>query len=328
MAVVRPFGPGASGEHVRDLQRRLAAAGFEPGPADGDFGVRTEKALRAFQGSRGIDVDGICGPHSWDALVESGYQLGHRLLYLHSPELRGDDVLELQSHLDALGFHTGRVDGICGPRTAGAIADFQRNAGLVADGICGPESAAELTRLSTRIDTRSGTAGLREREDLLNASPSLMSCRIAIGEAGGLDALAGAVRRVLNVRGATVLTLHHPVWSVQAERANEHHAHAFVGLEMHDAAGEVAFFSGITHESAGGRRLAELVTSAVGPVLGIPAKSRGMRIPILRETRMPAVLCRLGPPTRVVEHTAALGNALGTAISRWAQSPVETFSHG
>jgi peptidoglycan hydrolase-like protein with peptidoglycan-binding domain len=40
---------GDSGAAVRALQRRLAAAGVDPGPADGRFGPRTEAALRAYQ---------------------------------------------------------------------------------------------------------------------------------------------------------------------------------------------------------------------------------------------------------------------------------------
>jgi peptidoglycan hydrolase-like protein with peptidoglycan-binding domain/DNA-binding CsgD family transcriptional regulator len=50
--------PGGS-ELVRDVQRRLRALGFRPGPVDGRFGPRTERAVRAFQESRGLDPDGL-----------------------------------------------------------------------------------------------------------------------------------------------------------------------------------------------------------------------------------------------------------------------------
>jgi peptidoglycan hydrolase-like protein with peptidoglycan-binding domain len=40
---------GVSGAAVRALQRRLLAAGVDPGPVDGRFGPRTEAAVRAFQ---------------------------------------------------------------------------------------------------------------------------------------------------------------------------------------------------------------------------------------------------------------------------------------
>ena len=35
-----------------------------------------------------------------------------------------------------------------------------------------------------------------------------------------------------------------------------------------------------------------------------------MRLPVLRETRMPAVLCQLGPSGPVVERTAELAQAV------------------
>ena len=45
-------------ERVRRVQERLAAAGFDPGPADGIAGPRTRAALRAFQEARGLDPTG------------------------------------------------------------------------------------------------------------------------------------------------------------------------------------------------------------------------------------------------------------------------------
>jgi Putative peptidoglycan binding domain len=45
-------------ERVRRMQERLAAAGFDPGPADGTVGPQTRAALRAFQEERGLDPTG------------------------------------------------------------------------------------------------------------------------------------------------------------------------------------------------------------------------------------------------------------------------------
>ena len=59
---------GSTGGPVSDLQRRLTAAGFSPGLADGDFGPATERAVRAFQSARALGVDGIVGPRTWEAL--------------------------------------------------------------------------------------------------------------------------------------------------------------------------------------------------------------------------------------------------------------------
>src|SRR5205807_2860203 len=91
---------GGQGEAVRDLQARLAAAGHDCTPDEpGVFGSATEEAVRAFQGKRGLRVDGLCGAQTWAALVEAGWRLGDRLLYQASPFLRGDDVAELQRRL-------------------------------------------------------------------------------------------------------------------------------------------------------------------------------------------------------------------------------------
>lgn len=61
---------GSSGDDVTRLQKRLAAAGFDPGGADGIFGSKTEAALKAFQESTGLAADGIAGPATNSKLAE------------------------------------------------------------------------------------------------------------------------------------------------------------------------------------------------------------------------------------------------------------------
>ena len=108
---------GDAGEAVRDLQHRLVGAGQTVAPVEfGTFGATTERAVRAFQTSRQIRIDGIVGPETWSALVESGFVLGDRLLYLQSPNLRGDDVGSLQHTLNRLGFDAGARTASSAPR--------------------------------------------------------------------------------------------------------------------------------------------------------------------------------------------------------------------
>ena len=38
---------------------------------DGVFGNETEKVLKQFQKDKKLDVDGICGPNTWKALIEA-----------------------------------------------------------------------------------------------------------------------------------------------------------------------------------------------------------------------------------------------------------------
>jgi peptidoglycan hydrolase-like protein with peptidoglycan-binding domain len=62
---------GSQGSAVKTLQARLQTLGFDPGPVDGIFGSGTDAAVRAFQRARGIQVDGIVGPQTWDTLYAS-----------------------------------------------------------------------------------------------------------------------------------------------------------------------------------------------------------------------------------------------------------------
>ncbi len=70
---------GDKGREVQQLQRNLAAAGFSPGPVDGEFGPQTKGALIKLQRTCRIATDGIYGPVSQKAL---------KLLLPHRPSGR------------------------------------------------------------------------------------------------------------------------------------------------------------------------------------------------------------------------------------------------
>ena len=61
---------GDDGDQVAALQAMLAAKGFAI-PTDGHFGVATDTAVKQFQQSRGLQADGVAGPHTWQALGQT-----------------------------------------------------------------------------------------------------------------------------------------------------------------------------------------------------------------------------------------------------------------
>jgi peptidoglycan hydrolase-like protein with peptidoglycan-binding domain len=62
-AVARGTGYAArdGSRRVREVQRRLSRLGYAPGPVDGIFGPRTERAAARFQAGAGLAADGVVG---------------------------------------------------------------------------------------------------------------------------------------------------------------------------------------------------------------------------------------------------------------------------
>ena len=86
---------------------------------------------------------------------------------------------------------------------------------------------------------------------------------------------------------------------------------------------EAAYFAVPGYESFGGRRLAERIISELpaAPGWGI-GSVEGLRIPILRETRPPAVLLTLGSAEMVDRHVSLVVAALHRALRAWSADPV------
>ena len=116
---------GLAGEPVKILQTKLGL------PADGQFGPKTEEALKAYQKEHGLSVDGIAGPDTFAAL-------GLYELILLKVGTSGETVKKLQT---ALG--TG-ADGKFGAGTKKAVEEYQAKNGLTADGFAGPATLAKL----------------------------------------------------------------------------------------------------------------------------------------------------------------------------------------
>ena len=61
---------GSISTYVLIAQDDLNTLGFRTGGLDGIFGARTEEAVRNYQRSRGLGVDGIVGCNTWRSLQE------------------------------------------------------------------------------------------------------------------------------------------------------------------------------------------------------------------------------------------------------------------
>jgi N-acetylmuramoyl-L-alanine amidase len=303
---------------VADLQARLGHLGFEVGPAElgGTFGPSTRAAVRAFQQRRGIDVDGVVGPDTWRELVESSWALGDRLLHLRQPSMRGDDVRQLQSCLNALGFHAGKHDGIFGPRTASALREFQRNLAIDEDGMAGLDTVRALERLRMVIRMGLGPR-IREREQRRASPPGLPGKRVAVDPGHGGDdpghlgpsgeteselsfRLAARLAQLLESEGArTTLTRgpnDGPGHRQRARLANEFGADAFVSVHLNGHSNEVAqgaaayYFAHSDIGSEPGEHLAGLLLEQLVGIGLVDCRTHGKAYAILRETRMPAVV--------------------------------------
>jgi N-acetylmuramoyl-L-alanine amidase len=304
---MRVYRIGDRGPEVADIQSRLTALGAAVDEAEcsGTFGASTEDAVRWFQRERHLRVDGLVGPDTWEQLVEAGWQLGDRTLYHRSPMFRGDDVRELQRKLNALGFDSGKEDGLLGPRTDAALRSFQRNVGDEPDGIVGPHTLAVLRRMRP-LEAVPSRAMVREREELTASRGPIEGRLIAVdvgeGPDGGGDvhrrsghALVAALQAVGAEARLLVTTEDAAAPSDRARLANEAGAAASITVELstgdrEDEGGPVcSYFGSRTTHSPSGLVLAQLILEELEAELGLPGRLRPLTIAPLRETRMPAV---------------------------------------
>jgi len=63
---------GSQGQAVRDVQAFLNQQNLYPNAPDGIYGLQTQAAVRQFQQSQNLPVDGIIGPQTWGAMLNSG----------------------------------------------------------------------------------------------------------------------------------------------------------------------------------------------------------------------------------------------------------------
>jgi N-acetylmuramoyl-L-alanine amidase len=361
---MRVVGRGSSGRSVRDIQARLHALGFrtEPDPP-GSYEGGTEGAVRELQQRRHLLVDGLVGPDTWQEMVEAGHALGDRTLYLRYPAVRGDDVRQLQATLNLLGFDAGREDGILGARTDSAIREFQRNVGVPEDGIVGASTVETFAKL------RPGTGGpgfaaVRERASMRDLSPSHLRGAViaveaghgptdpgAVGPTGLREAeasawIAEALARELAGRGASPLLLRSgdedPDVSDRARRANDADATLLVAIHLnsqHEQGGEgatVIYCGRQDWSSPLGHRLAEAILEQLTGLGLTDGRTHPRWLPLLRETRMPAVHvepCFITNPEeerllREESFRTRVARAIAAGIERYFEGPVLAPAHG
>ena len=315
------FRKGLKGCEVRDIQSRLAAAGFldssSEEAATGCFGEETDRSVRAFQQSRGLIADGIVGPDTWRSLVEASRGLGSRYLYLHEPPLRGDDVAELKRRLNSLGFYSGKEDGIFNHSAAVAVEQFQRNSGLFPDGIVGTGTVEALLRL-TRVTKPTSVASVREFEKGLPTG-GIKTRRIMLDAGHGYPPDPGGVsptglresevaERMVEMLGGILLDSHSIVtysrrrgeYLTEQERAsaaNEQNVELVLSIHFNSSAdprgggASCYYFGRGNYRSPYGYRLANHIQDALVETLALQdCRTHGMAVPLLSDTRMPVVI--------------------------------------
>lgn len=318
------FRLGDRGDAVREIRSRLRQLGLVDGDAaDTDrFDEPLDRAVRAFQQQRGLNVDGVVGIATYRTLEEARWRLGDRLLtHVAGNVQSGDDVVALQQRLLDLGFKVGRVDGRYGWQTEQAVRDFQRNVGVPPDGTCGPATLKALARLAPRVSGGRPNA-MRAEERIRRAGPQLPGKTVVIDAAVAAISDAGLHRRaeeavydlarrvegrlvalgvqafLTNTGGADESTE-----VLRAEFANRAEADVLLSLQVDcsanpDAAGVATYFFGIDAHgvrSSAGERLAGLLQREIVARTGmVDLRSHPKTWDLLRHTRMPAVRVDVG----------------------------------
>lgn len=266
---------------MRDLHERLTSLGLVPLENLGDsYSEATQATVEAFQRSRGLEITGVVDDLTWARLLEAGWRLGDRLLYLVKPYLRGDDVAELQVRLSQLGFDPGRVDGVFGPLLDRALSDFQRNCGLETNGTLTQRTLNELRRFSPN----SARTLVSDARDEAGFDPPGRGPLVVWGD----SPLTPLVAREL-VDSDYDPDRHE--WTVEqvASYANAVHAlgvislsHQLIGDSLH-----LHYWSSYTSYSRRGEQLASAVVNAISrDDIALRLEVTGMSLPILRETQM------------------------------------------
>ncbi|MEW5855029.1 MAG: peptidoglycan-binding protein [Myxococcota bacterium] len=124
------FGVGATGRHVKNVQARLRAAGYDPKHVNGQFDERTAGALKAFQKKAGLETTGQVDEATWKKLSKSHIYARKPASPAQRVGERSRAVLRSERLLKKLGFNPGKVDGLFDRDTQRASRRWERKHGL------------------------------------------------------------------------------------------------------------------------------------------------------------------------------------------------------
>ena len=166
---------GEQSDIVKKYQNRLIALGYLSGEADGNFGLSTQNAIRAFQSRNDQVVDGYLGPDTRSLMdSENAKPFGMRL------GEQSDDVKNMQNLLVKYGYLSqDKASGYFGELTKDAVIAFQSVNGLGTDGTAGAKTLQLL---------QSGSAKSKPKPKAKANTPSRGNRG---GAAGGNSAPAG-----------------------------------------------------------------------------------------------------------------------------------------
>jgi N-acetylmuramoyl-L-alanine amidase len=337
---------GATGSAVAEVRRVLAGLGLlANGSSDSldTYDQPAELAIRHFQQSRGLSIDGVVGRETYAALASARWHLGDRvLMHLPSAPLVGDDVADLQRQLMELGYHLTRVDNVYGRATETAVRSFQHECGLRADGVCGPGTLRALMQLEARRVVGGRPQQLRDMVTVAAAGPKLPGKRIVIDPGNGGDDpgviydgvrgaditwdLATRLEGRLQALGVTTWLTRGPhngaTDEERAEFANQVGADLVLSLQIDGTPsprpnGAAAFYYGTAASVSWiGERLADLALREIVARTGVlNAQTHPKSWTLLRLTRMPAVRVDVGYLTSPIDRARLLHPTFRDAVA-------------
>ena len=151
----------SKGTDVRNLQQDLTTLGYYWAEITGNFGAKTETAVKRFQEENGLTADGVAGTKTLNAVAAAVARKGGTpasggsagtTLKLNS---QGTKVSQLQTDLKQLGYYYAEITGNFGEKTEAAVKAFQKAKGLTADGVAGTKT---LDAIAAAVDKAGGSS--------------------------------------------------------------------------------------------------------------------------------------------------------------------------